>query len=171
MSNLHDRQAAVDLIKAAIAPEVGTPLFNLQKGDLPGHEFHGNQYQGGGGQTAKDAEIATRKANDAAVSAQAGTGSNRVAQTLHTRAKELHQSARNVSRTHGNFSAAAYHDSAASTHEKMATAFGLRLANETKTTSLESHGHTSAAATTDRYNTISGPAPTTDRGGHSSNYK
>lgn len=53
MSNLHDRQAAVDLIKAAIAPEQGSPLFNLQKGDVPGHAFHGNQYgEGGSGSVA-----------------------------------------------------------------------------------------------------------------------
>lgn len=35
-----------ELIKAALLPEHGQPLF---KGDLPGHEFHGNQYSGGNG--------------------------------------------------------------------------------------------------------------------------
>jgi hypothetical protein len=52
-----------DFSTDALAPswvQVGT----LQKGDLPGHEFHGNQYSGGGGahweKAAGVAQLATR---------------------------------------------------------------------------------------------------------------
>ena len=37
-----------DLIKAEYA-KGGAPLFKLSKGDLPGHEFHGNQWKDGSG--------------------------------------------------------------------------------------------------------------------------
>lgn len=50
--NLHDkdREASVSLIKAALAPEHGVDQRHmLDKGDVPGHEFRGNQHTGGGG--------------------------------------------------------------------------------------------------------------------------
>ena len=48
--NLHDkdREGSVSLIKAALAPEHGVAERHvLQKGDLPGHPFRGNQYKDG----------------------------------------------------------------------------------------------------------------------------
>lgn len=63
--NLHDedRTNAVDMIK--VAHEHGKNLFS--KGDVPGHEFHGNQYSSVGGSSektpsAKVAEAASQHA-------------------------------------------------------------------------------------------------------------
>src|ERR1039458_432528 len=49
--NLHDREDAVSLVKAALSKDKGVAI--LSKGDTPGHEFHGNQYQGAGATEAK----------------------------------------------------------------------------------------------------------------------
>jgi len=47
---LHCRESAVLLVKAALRLENAQPLY---KGDVAGHEFHGNQHTGGmGGQAA-----------------------------------------------------------------------------------------------------------------------
>lgn len=81
MSNLHEREGTVSLVKAAL--EKGTPLF---KGDVPGHEFRGNQYTGGGeggaagsgkdykdgGQAAKLAEQHSKNADKLSVKAKNG---------------------------------------------------------------------------------------------------
>jgi hypothetical protein len=45
--NLHEREDSVALVKAALQKDKGVQI--LSKGDVPGHEFHGNQYVGGGG--------------------------------------------------------------------------------------------------------------------------
>jgi len=45
--NLHEREEGVALVKAALERGKGRAI--LSKGDVPGHEFHGNQYTGGGG--------------------------------------------------------------------------------------------------------------------------
>ena len=45
--NLHDREDSVNEMKKALTPDKGVAMF--QKGDLPGHEFHGNQHTDGGG--------------------------------------------------------------------------------------------------------------------------
>lgn len=58
-----------DLIK--IAQHQGAPLFRLSKGDVSGHEFHGNQYTGGGS-TLTEAER-NNEAHAAARSAQLST--------------------------------------------------------------------------------------------------
>lgn len=44
--NLHDREEGVALVKAAL--EVGKGRQILSKGDVPGHEFRGNQYTDAG---------------------------------------------------------------------------------------------------------------------------
>lgn len=40
--NLHDREESVALVKAALQKDKGVAI--LSKGDVPGHEFHGNQW-------------------------------------------------------------------------------------------------------------------------------
>lgn len=42
----NDEPGALELIKASrTQPQQAAPDFLLRKGDVPGHEFHGNQYQ------------------------------------------------------------------------------------------------------------------------------
>ena len=51
-----------ELIKAEYA-KGGAPLFKLFKGDIPGHEFHGNQYaDGSGGQNEMEQRMAANAA-------------------------------------------------------------------------------------------------------------
>jgi hypothetical protein len=40
--NLHDREESVALVKVALEKDKGRQI--LSKGDLPGHDFHGNQW-------------------------------------------------------------------------------------------------------------------------------
>ena len=49
MPNYHECEELIDLIKLAQANPMRLGGQPLQKGDIPGHEFHGNQYSGGGG--------------------------------------------------------------------------------------------------------------------------
>jgi hypothetical protein len=45
--NLHDREESVNEMKKALTPDKGVAMF--RKGDVPGHDFHGNQYTVGSG--------------------------------------------------------------------------------------------------------------------------
>lgn len=56
-----------ELIK--VAQSQGAPLFRLSKGDVAGHEFHGNQYAPASGATLTEAER-NNEAHAAARSAQ-----------------------------------------------------------------------------------------------------
>jgi hypothetical protein len=50
----NDETGALELIKASHArPQQAAPDFLLRKGDVAGHEFHGNQYVGGGGSSGQ----------------------------------------------------------------------------------------------------------------------
>lgn len=121
MSNLHDRGGAVNLIKAALAPVNGVPLF---KGDVAGHEFRGNQWKDSAlGHGARALEHAhnppmhaelkltrialalTQQANNATLMAKTPAQITH-AQTLHRQAKAAHLLA-------GNSKAVAAHDKAA----------------------------------------------------------
>ncbi len=59
--NLHEREDAVSLVKAAL--EVGKGVAVFSKGDVAGHEFHGNQFTTVVG-PLKDEESAKQTAKD-----------------------------------------------------------------------------------------------------------
>jgi hypothetical protein len=93
----NDEAGALELIKASrLQPQQAAPDFLLRKGDIAGHEFHGNQYGGGGGkdynapsnEASKVANEASRKANfsGSAADHSAAAGANRIAYTAHDEA-------------------------------------------------------------------------------------
>jgi hypothetical protein len=80
----NDEAGALELIKASrLQPQQAAPDFLLRKGDVPGHEFHGNQYHGG--ETAQKATVAASLASKKANSSNT--------EVDHTEAANAHDTA------------------------------------------------------------------------------
>jgi hypothetical protein len=55
--NIHDRDESVALVKAALAKDKGVAVF--RKGDVEGHDFHGNQYTPGSAEYKASSRLAS----------------------------------------------------------------------------------------------------------------
>jgi hypothetical protein len=108
--NLHDREEAVNEMKKALTPDKGVAMF--RKGDLPGHDFHGNQYSPSSQESARRAadnehqarlsgvhgkyEQVSAKAADASAKADALTRNinpTKESDAAHREAADLHRQA------------------------------------------------------------------------------
>ena len=99
----------------------------IAKGDVPGHEFHGNQHTGAtvGGQTkGEHAARLTAKANTLSTRAnKVGTEkAHRRAEEAHWTAHDAHKSAARAASRKGDHNAAAKHENEAARHYRVATA-------------------------------------------------
>jgi hypothetical protein len=106
--NLHDRDESVALVKAALAKDNGVAVFH--KGDVAGHEFHGNQYKDGGA-AAQKAHAATKRAVTASILANSHTQFN-----LHEQAMNAHKDAADLHNVAGHAQMAALHTARAAEH-------------------------------------------------------
>jgi hypothetical protein len=106
--------AALETVKSKTkSEEKGTTMdINdiVEKGDYPGHPFHGNQYVGGEGGGKEHA--ASRSAHESGKAASDKKGHEKAAKA-HAQAAKLHEAA-------GNETTAAYHEAMSHYHSEKA---------------------------------------------------
>jgi hypothetical protein len=122
----NDESGALELIKASqLQPQQAAPDFLLRKGDVPGHEFHGNQYSdynSGSNEASKTANEASRKANFSGKAPDhvAAANANRNAYYAHDEATRYARKAGNKGGEAAHAKLAVAHYSAAVKHDAAA---------------------------------------------------
>jgi hypothetical protein len=120
----NDEAGALELVKASHArPQQAAPDFLLRKGDVPGHEFRGNQYGGGGGSVstlgyapkARTAAAATTAAELATSNANNET-SHAAAASANFNAYQAHMKAARAANKAGEKRQATLHSNKAQEH-------------------------------------------------------